>query len=56
MNCLPTDPDWKTVSAVTGTCNSTFASPYPCIRAGRPSRTIASASPGIVCSFIAAAT
>jgi len=26
VNCLPTDPDWKTVSGFTGTCNSTLES------------------------------
>ncbi len=26
-NCLPTEPDWKTVSGRTGTRCSTFASP-----------------------------
>ena len=27
VNCLPTDPDWKSVAGLTGTWCSTFASP-----------------------------
>ena len=55
-NCFPVEPDWNTVSGFTGTWCSTLARPKPAATSIRPSRTTASARPGIFCSAICART